>query len=175
MSFPKYGRDPDAVEISPDFVLNIVRGVGAIGLDPCTEDSNPTGARLFLTKKENGLTARWPALSEDEVVYVNPPYAKGIINQWVGKCAWEWVRMPRRPVLMLLRLDSGVPWFEVAWSFSRVACQFNRRLRFSGAKHVAPFSSVLFLMGTQDEERRFCAAAEGHGYLVDCGIKRLAA
>jgi site-specific DNA-methyltransferase (adenine-specific) len=46
---------------------------GQIPLDPATHPSNPTKAKKFFTKDNDGLSQKW-----DEPVFVNPPYGKGI-------------------------------------------------------------------------------------------------
>lgn len=55
---------------NPD--LAAVRTYAPIGLDPCTEASNPTGASRHFTIEDNGLVQDW---ANQGLVFVNPPYS----------------------------------------------------------------------------------------------------
>lgn len=60
------------VMLTPRYVLDPIRRSmgGRIGLDPCTEADNPTGAERFYALPTNGLAEPWDA----DGIYVNPPY-----------------------------------------------------------------------------------------------------
>lgn len=70
-------------QITPSYVLEPVREAlgGRIGLDPCTEPDNPTGAAVFYTAATDGAEEPWDANS----IYVNPPYSKAR-ERWVARC-----------------------------------------------------------------------------------------
>ena len=69
-------------QLTPGYVLEPVRqALGGIGLDPCTEPDNPTGAERFYTAATDGAEEPWDA----DTIYVNPPYSKAR-ERWVGRC-----------------------------------------------------------------------------------------
>lgn len=73
-------------QLTPPYVLDPVRAVlGGIGLDPCTEPDNPTGALTFYTVEDDGLAQPWSNPVWSPTVYVNPPYSKAR-EPWVRKC-----------------------------------------------------------------------------------------
>lgn len=77
------GHSPDDVYLTPAYVLDAVRAAfgGPIGLDPCTEPDNPTGAERFYALPTNGLAESWEAPS----IWCNPPYGEAKLP-WVRRC-----------------------------------------------------------------------------------------
>lgn len=69
-------------QLTPGYVLEPVRAAlgGVVGLDPCTEPDNPTGALAFYTLEDDGLAQEWNAAT----IYVNPPYGEAR-GAWVDK------------------------------------------------------------------------------------------
>lgn len=61
----------------------IIGALGPFDLDPCAPAVQPwaTAARTF-TKHRNGLLQRW-----DGRVWLNPPYANGVIEKWLARMA----------------------------------------------------------------------------------------
>jgi len=77
------GHSPDNVFLTPPYVLEAVRSAfgGSIGLDPCTEADNPTGAERFYALPTNGMAESWEAAS----IFCNPPYGEAKVP-WVRRC-----------------------------------------------------------------------------------------
>lgn len=75
--------------LTPGYVLEPVRQAlgGVIGLDPCTEPDNPTGAVDFYCPPVDGAAQSWSA----PAVFVNPPYS------WPGNAGSTGVSRRRRP------------------------------------------------------------------------------
>ncbi len=95
--------------VTPPEILELVRAVGPIGLDPCTSSGNPTdavcgcvGSREALAwygddlrlSTNDGLGIDWRAEAHDleewghsTLIYVNPPWKEAA--RWVAKCAAE--------------------------------------------------------------------------------------
>jgi hypothetical protein len=71
------------VFLTPPYVLEAVRSAfgGSIGLDPCTEADNPTGAKRFYALPTNGMAESWEAAS----IFCNPPYGEAKVP-WVRRC-----------------------------------------------------------------------------------------
>lgn len=87
---------------TPACVLERVRTVGRIGLDPCTDRSNPTDAIVAFTgdlQREHGLPRNgevlgfdgldhdWSEWHSDCLVFVNPPYSR--VKAWSAKIVAE--------------------------------------------------------------------------------------
>lgn len=90
------GEHPQQAQVTPAYVLEPVRvALGGIGLDPCTEPDNPTGADAFYTPPQDGRVEPWHADS----IYVNPPYGKAR-EPWVWRCI-EAAEAGRRVVLLM--------------------------------------------------------------------------
>lgn len=62
---------------------SIIAALGPFDLDPCAavEQPWPTAARAF-TRLDNGLLQSW-----DGRVWLNPPYANGVIEKWLARLA----------------------------------------------------------------------------------------
>ena len=105
-------------------------------LDPCATRENATCPR-FYTPAEDGLRQSWRGS-----VFVNPPYG-GQIERWIQK-AHESACENGATVCLLLPSRTDTRWFHrFALPFASELRFFRGRLRFEGAKHSAPFPSVL--------------------------------
>lgn len=68
--------------LTPAYVLEPIRELlSGIGLDPCTEPDNPTGAVDFYHLPMDGCALPWAA----DTVFCNPPYGAAR-DRWVEKC-----------------------------------------------------------------------------------------
>lgn len=132
--------------LTPEYILESVRRVlgGTIGLDPCTEPDNPTGANVFYTPPQDGCSLPWDAAS----VFCNPPYGEARAR-WVRRCIES--GMDRPTVLLipahtetriaqdaLLACDSVV--------FIRARLMF-RAVRQNGRHEAASHGSMLLGFG----------------------------
>lgn len=69
-------------QLTPVYVLGpVTAALGGIGLDPCTESDNPTGAAKFYAKPIDGAAEPWDA----GAIFCNPPYSKAR-ERWVHRC-----------------------------------------------------------------------------------------
>lgn len=102
-------------------------------LDPCSTHENAKCKKHY-TKEEDGLAQDW----DDERVFCNPPYGSAI-GKWVKKCATSNAKV----VVMLIPARTDTAWFH-EWIYTRAEIRFIRgRLKFAGAKHNAPFPSMI--------------------------------
>lgn len=105
-------------------------------LDPCATDESAK-CTLYITPKENGLILDW----DKETCFVNPPYSRGNIDQWVRKCYME--HLKGATVVALLPVSTSSKWFH-DWVYKKADIRFLKgRIKFKGAKHNAPFSSMI--------------------------------
>jgi hypothetical protein len=111
------GQKREQTVLTPDWLLDVIRAVATIGLDPCTTLENPVGASEFICLSPKALelqeklaalpmedkTARTAVAKELKplllggglqadwlqagLVFVNPPY--DMLHAWMLKCANE--------------------------------------------------------------------------------------
>lgn len=79
------GDDRANVLLTPAYILDPVRRAlgGAIGLDPCTEPDNPTGAVRYFALPTDGLAQDWRGSAS---IFCNPPYGDAA-KPWLTRCA----------------------------------------------------------------------------------------
>jgi hypothetical protein len=150
---------------TPDIILERVRQIGPIALDPCTSIDNPTEAARWCVSPEDfagaisglgvapsylheigmysdGLAQDWGALAEGGLVFWNPPYGRDIL---------AWIHKARRAgdagieSVGLLPARTDTKWFHAA--DPRRGCFLRGRLKFKGATAGAPFPSLLLYYG----------------------------
>lgn len=135
---------------TPDVVLDGVRRIGPIDLDPCTDETNPCGARTWFWA--GGLETPWMVVSG--LIYVNPPYSQ--MAAWAHKCAFESRECGAR-IIALVPARTDTRWWREATSEVECVAFWNGRLTFKGAPAPAPFPSALlaFNIGARAMDRAF--------------------
>ncbi len=152
---------------TPDEVLAIVRKVGAIALDPCTVDDNPTGAVVVYTPADDGLRQSWA--TDFGIVFVNPPYGREL-PEWVVKAIAE---SRRCCIVMLTPARPDTRWGQALMKHSVAQCWWRGRIKFRGAQHAAPFPNVFTLLGGDAKDRAaFIAAFSQHGRITGKPARR---
>ena len=139
-------RRPDSharqAMLTPEYVLEPLRALlGGIGLDPCTEPDNPTGAFRFYSLPADGCAADWPGHS----VFCNPPYGEAR-NRWVEKC----IEVGKsKPVVLLIPSHTETRIFQRALTACHTVLFCQSRLRFgvlrdNGRQEAASHGSAIF-------------------------------
>lgn len=132
--------------LTPAYVLEPVRALlGGIGLDPCTEPDNPTGADKFFCLPSDGCSLSWDARS----VFCNPPYGEAK-DRWTQRCISE--GSPWKPVLLLIPAHTETRNFQDALAACSSLLLVKARLRFgvlreNGRQEAASHGSALFGFG----------------------------
>ena len=104
-------------------------------LDVCAHKHNAKLPRYF-SPEENGLKQDW----SKERCYMNPPYGREI-EKWVKKAYEESKKGALVVALLPARTDTR--WFH-RYVYKKAEIRFIKgRLKFKGAKHSAPFPSML--------------------------------
>lgn len=155
---------------TPQNVLDVVRAVGLIGLDPCAPPSNPCGARRWYTEADNGLEQPWRC-SAGEVVYVNPPYSRGELARWTSKIVRSASADPDLEIIALTPCDLGTQWARELFTHTAAFCGWHGRIAFvkpdgtydQGAKQP----SLFWYFG--ERPRRFFRAFAAHANVVVMG------
>jgi DNA N-6-adenine-methyltransferase (Dam) len=140
-------RSGNPNHLTPPRVLEIVRRLGPIGLDPASCVGNPTGARVHLTPVQDGLSKPW---THAGLVYVNPPYGrhKGQrCREWVSKAITE--ARDGAEIVMLLPARTDTAWMQAAMYEASALCFIAGRLVFVGQDQGAPFPSALLYYGSR--------------------------
>jgi len=124
---------------TPDYIFNPLNEKYKFTLDPCCTYESRKCPRYY-TPEVDGLSQSW----KDERVWVNPPYSRGNIDLWVKKCLEEG---ENAFIVALLPVSTSSKWFhKYVWNKCRIEF-LNKRVKFKGAKHPAPFSSMLCYYG----------------------------
>ena len=147
---------------TPESFLDLVRQIGNIGLDPCSNSESTVDALVSWDKDDDGLAHSWGTVG---LVYVNPPYGRQI-GAWVSKCAHEAARGVE--VLALVPSRTDTKWFQDHASTAAAVCFMRGRLRFVGADNAAPFPSAVLYWGARVSRFRAVFGAVG---LVVPGLK----
>lgn len=128
--------------LTPSYVLEPIRELlGGIGLDPCTEPDNPTGAAQFYHLPSDGCALPWEAAT----VFCNPPYGEAR-DRWVKRCIIEG-RV--RKVVLLIPAHTETRTFQRALEACSSVLFFRARLRFgvlreNRRQEAASHGSALF-------------------------------
>ena len=109
--------------LTPPYVLEPVRELlGGIGLDPCTEPDNPTGAAKWYSLPADGCALPWDA----PTVWCNPPYGEAR-DRWVDRCIAEGMA---RKVVLLIPAHTETRTFQRALKACTSVLLVQARLRF---------------------------------------------
>lgn len=111
-------------------------------LDPCADDHNHKCVKYY-TRKDNGLTKNWSG----EVVFCNPPYSCKEQDLWVKKCYEE---SNHATVVMLIPVRTDTKRFhEYILPYGEIRF-LKGRLKFVGAKKLAPFPSMIVIFKNKE-------------------------
>lgn len=129
---------------TPDHVLDRVRLVAPIKLDPCTYRDNPTGAEYIRTIDcdPDGLATEWHTFGG--LVFCNPPYGRGFMRDWSAKIVGE--AALGCEIVSLVRGDPSTSWAHAMLRSCALVC-FPPRLRFKGATGSPDFANMLVYHG----------------------------
>lgn len=124
----------------PLIIESVVRALGAIDLDPCSNPGAPNiPAAQYFTAAEDGLAQPWSGR-----VYMNPPYGDAI-SAWVEKLVGEVSDGRVHEAIALIPARTDTAWWRLLRDCA--VCFVRGRLRFSGAETSAPFPSAAAYFG----------------------------
>lgn len=157
---------------TPRVVLDLVREMGPIALDPSADLDAPFAVVNYAGKAHNffsGLEESWRGHG---LVYCNPPYGRAL-EQWAKKAHWEFVKQAFFPATMNFERDELVllvparpdtRWWQRYITRAAAICFWTGRITFVGAKHAAPFPSALVYFGYRPE--RFVEVFKKRGWCL---------
>ena len=112
---------------TPDWVLGLARDtLGTIDLDPasCATANAIVQARRFYDKATNGLVQPWSGR-----IWCNPPYSRGLIDQFATKLIEEYDTGNVAKGLFLVNNATETGWFQSLLA-RFPACFLNKRVDF---------------------------------------------
>jgi len=130
------------VQLTPPYILEPIKGLlGGIGLDPCTEPNNPTGANRFYAIPDDGCSLAW----EEDAIFINPPYGEAK-DRWIIRAIKESEAGKRIIVLVPASTETKV--IQVALLKATSVLFVNARVQFTlvrdnGRKAAASHGSVI--------------------------------
>ena len=139
-----------------------------IDLDPCSPSHRPidAGRHYVGSEGQDGLALDWRG-----VVFCNPPYSRGSIEQWTAKAAAEVEAGRASAVIGLLpsRTDCGY-WWRSIWGHARVGF-LRSRIKFEDATgrptpSAGTFGSVFVLWGSGQPLEDFIYHLDQAGLVV---------
>lgn len=131
---------------TPMHIYDHLNGMFHFTLDPCATKETAK-CKHFFSPKENGLIQSW----NGAIVFCNPPYSRGSIDLWVKKCFNNRVN---QTIVALLPVSTSSDWFQ-KYCISQTKYWVDKRIKFIGAKHTAPFSSVIIHFNDIDQSFKF--------------------
>ena len=121
---------------TPQNVFGPLHEVFGFTVDVCASHGNAKCERYY-TVNEDGLAQDWSS----EVVWMNPPYARFVIDKWMRK-AYESARDGGATVVCLIPSSTSTNWWHDY--VERAEYRFVRgRIKFGGAKQSAMFSNAV--------------------------------
>lgn len=131
---------------TPDWLFNLLNDEFQFTMDPCCEESTARCDRYF-TEEDNGLVESW----KGNVCFVNPPYSRERIGLWASRC-YQMSLEPNTIVVALIPVSTSARWFHESILNKGQLRWVRGRLRFKGAPHTAPFSSVVVVFGSEEKD-----------------------
>lgn len=160
---------------TPNSIIIPIRAYagGLISLDPCSNQQSVVGAAIEWYGPPDGicgLERSWKnAIGGKGVVYVNPPYTRGVVDVWAERLRAEGRSALRYGfeiiALLPLRPSSGWQSEHILPSYD-AKCDLGKRVKFVGSKSCVPWESSLFYWGPAP--RHFGQHFQGMGY---CDIR----
>ena len=101
--------------------------LGEIDLDPATHEiaQATVKATRFFTTSDDGLSREWGGR-----VWLNPPYARGLIEPFVSKLVEEFQSGHVREAILLTHNYTDTGWFHTAAVASQAICLLRGRVHF---------------------------------------------
>jgi phage N-6-adenine-methyltransferase len=113
---------------TPPKYIGLVREVfGEIDLDPASSDiaQRTVQATTYFTKEDDGLTKDWHGR-----VWLNPPYADGVIGQFITKLIDEYRSGRISQAIVLVNNNTDAQWFHDGVNVCSALCFPLGRIKF---------------------------------------------
>lgn len=200
---PKLSSTANPHFCTPQWILEPIRRIdprGEIALDPCSNGNSIVNAlvewRGHLPGRRrgglyvDGLAEFWGRAAYDAVgrrsrrvplVYVNPPFSRGIVEQWLRKCDAEsraagHQLFPLHTVALIpARLSAS--WYKLycypGSGAAQAVCQLGQRVRFIGADSPCPWEMSLVYWGPDPHRFALASRLIGTVYAANPGVNNI--
>lgn len=129
--------------------------LGRFDTDPCTSDERPFDtAVIHYTKTDDGLSKEWHG-----VVWLNPPYSRSLLKQFVKRLADH-----DNGMALLVNRTDNLLFYETIFQKAKSMYVLRKRVRFQtavGVKKSPMFGSVLVAFGEECDRRLRLLDIEG--------------
>lgn len=158
------GENRDFEWYTPAGIIESARLVmGSIDLDPASNSvaNEVVKADTFYTQEDDGLSRDWYGN-----VFMNPPYARGMVSEFCNKLVSEDGNITQW--IVLINCISGTPYFHRLLDVSNVFCFVRGFLRFGGPTGSAPQKSMYSsaIIGRVINTDLFRSQFSEHGYVL---------
>lgn len=126
---------------TPDYIFGPLNEEFNFEIDLAASKKNTKCAKFF-DKKQNSLKQKWHLF---KCAWLNSPYGRGVTIKWVRKAYKE--SLKGVTVVCLLPARTDTVWFQkYCYNRENVELRFLKgRIKFVGARHGAPFPSVIVI------------------------------
>jgi phage N-6-adenine-methyltransferase len=149
--------------------------MGAIDLDPASSDvaQKTVRATRYYTAADNALALEWHGR-----VWMNPPFRRGQIDQFIAKLVSEYRAGRVTEAIVLTHNSTDTEWFQAAQEACSAICFTNKRIRFISADETCPpgapaCGQAFFYFG--DDVDAFADVFESIGFIMMPRPRRAAA
>ena len=151
---------------TPKEYIELARLVmGSIDCDPasCDVAQETVRAGVYYTEETNGLDKDW-----DGNVWMNPPYATGMIEKFCEKVAEEYMSGNTEQAVVLVNNATETSWFKSLVSCASAVCFPHGRIRFMTAsgKAGAPLQGQAFVY-FGDNVEKFISEFQSIGWCAE--------
>lgn len=151
---------------TPKEYIELARLVmGSIDCDPasCDVAQETVQAGVYYTEETNGLDKDW-----DGNVWMNPPYATGLIEKFCEKVAEEYMSGNTEQAVVLVNNATETSWFKSLVSCASAVCFPHGRIRFMTAsgKAGAPLQGQAFVY-FGDNVEKFISEFQSIGWCAE--------
>lgn len=140
---------------TPRVILERVRSIDTIGLDPCSNPWSEVKALVEISQHrgQDGLALPWAGFEFTGLIFVNFPYSRPM--PWCKRIVEA--ACDRFEIVVLSKLDPSTRWSAKLREARTAQCDLYQRVSFVGGKHKAGMmSSSLTYFGTRPH--KFCHA-----------------
>lgn len=133
---------------TPQFIIDAARLVmGEIDCDPATHAAaqDRVQALRYYTAADDGLSRAWHGR-----VFLNPPYERGLIEQFVIKLLIEKAAERTTEAIVLVNAQTDTKWFRHLKGAAAAECFHTGRVRFlssEGARGMPQVGQAIFYFG----------------------------
>lgn len=146
---------------TPAWILDLVRKVGPIRLDPCSNPQSIVGAGVAWEggPDDDGLKRPWG----EGLAYVNPPYGRGHMLTWARRITDQ--ARKGCEVVALTPCDPSTKWFRELRTYASEAVALDERPVFGGHSDGAKKPHMIWYFGERRD--RFRVAFERAGTFIE--------